>query len=76
MRYPLISQKYSDFQFFKLAVELVNKKEHLNREGLKKIVNIRATLNKGLSEILKEAFPNSKSVVIPQVNSKEIKYPN
>ena len=32
---------------------------HLTREGLEKIINMRASLNKGLSTTLKEAFPNS-----------------
>lgn len=30
----LLSQKRADFELFKLAVELMNKKEHLTSEGL------------------------------------------
>lgn len=33
--------------------------EHLTIEGLQKIINIRASLNKGLTTSLLEAFPNS-----------------
>jgi hypothetical protein len=33
--------------------------EHLTIEGIQKIVNIRASLNKGLTTVLKTAFPNS-----------------
>lgn len=36
--------------------------EHLTVEGLQSIVNIRASLNKGLSPALLEAFPNSVPV--------------
>jgi hypothetical protein len=39
-----------------MVFDLVNAKEHLKIEGLKKIVSIRATLNKGVNENLKEAF--------------------
>ena len=34
-------------------------KEHSTLEGIKKIVNIKASLNTGLTEILKEFFPDT-----------------
>ena len=39
------------------------KGEHLKKEGLQSIINIRASLNLGLSEVLKAAFPNTIPVV-------------
>jgi LAGLIDADG endonuclease. len=36
----------------------MNKKEHLNIKGIVKIISIKASMNKGLSEKLKEAFPS------------------
>jgi hypothetical protein len=42
-------------------------KEHLTREGLESIVNIRASINLGLPEPLKEAFPNAVGVMRPNV---------
>jgi hypothetical protein len=36
----------------------MNAKEHLTLSGLQKIVNLKASLNNGLSKSLKEAFPN------------------
>jgi len=48
--YPLLSQKQVDFFLFKAVVELMNAKEHLTLLGLQKIVNIKASLNKGLSK--------------------------
>lgn len=42
------------------------KGEHLTIEGLQSIVNIRASLNKGLSPALQEAFPNHVPVVRDQ----------
>lgn len=66
-KYSLITQKRADFELFKQAVEIVNRKEHLTSEGLQKIVNIKASINKGLSAELKSAFPNTKSVPRPEV---------
>jgi hypothetical protein len=48
----LITQKWSDFELFKKAVDLVERKEHLTPEGLEKILSIKAVLNNGLSEDL------------------------
>lgn len=56
-KYPLITQKIADYVLFKEAYELVRRKEHLNKEGLLKIVSLKASLNLGLSEQLKAAFP-------------------
>jgi hypothetical protein len=57
--YPLITQKWSDYQLFKQEVfELIKRKEHLTMEGLKKTLSIKAAtfLNHGLSDSLKAAF--------------------
>ena len=49
-KYPLLTQKRADYLLFKSAVLLINDKKHLTLEGLQDIVNIRASMNKGLSE--------------------------
>jgi hypothetical protein len=46
-----------DFLLFKSAVELMNKKEHLSMEGLRKIVSIRGAMYRGLTEVLINSFP-------------------
>ena len=74
-KYPLITQKWSDYQLFKQAVELVVRKEHLTPEGLQKIVSIRAVLNKGLSEDLRAAFPGVVPSIRPQVQNRTIPDP-
>lgn len=61
--YPLITQKLIDYNLFKNIIELMLIKEHLTQEGLQKIINIRASLNLGLSDILKEAFPKTEPVL-------------
>lgn len=55
-KYPLLTKKRADFILFKEVLELMNTHEHLTMEGLAKIVNIKASMNKGLSEQLKEQF--------------------
>jgi hypothetical protein len=56
--YPLITKKRGDFELFKLAILLLEIKEHLTTEGLNKLVSIRASMNLGFTEILQKAFPN------------------
>lgn len=67
-KYSLITQKYGDFIIFKNIVELMNRGEHLNKEGLIKIINLKASLNKGLSNILKINFPNLIKIERSKVN--------
>jgi hypothetical protein len=57
-KYPLLTQKRADFLLFKLILEMINRGEHLTSEGLRKIVAIRASINNGLSDTLKSAFPD------------------
>jgi hypothetical protein len=45
-----------------MVVELINAKEHLTTEGLRIILAIRTSMNKGLTAVLAEAFPNITSV--------------
>jgi hypothetical protein len=75
-KYPLITQKYADFKMFKQVVELMANKEHLTPEGLKKIINIKASINKGLPVDLKVAFPDTKPVQRPVVELRSIPDPN
>lgn len=61
-KYPLTTKKREDFHLFKLVVDIINKGDHLNPEGLQDIINIKSSLNLGLSDELKVAFPNSTPV--------------
>lgn len=63
--YPLISQKKADYILWREIVMMMQRKEHLSAEGLQAIVNIRASINWGLSESLKEAYPNTVAVKRP-----------
>jgi hypothetical protein len=59
--YSLITQKKVDFELFKRVIGKIKNKEHLTDVGIQEIVNIRASMNRGLSDELKEAFPNTKN---------------
>jgi hypothetical protein len=61
---------------FKQAFELVKSKQHLTPEGLRKIVAIKASINLGLSESLKAAFPDIIPVPRALVVDQKIKDPN
>ena len=74
--YPLITKKQADFKLFKEALDLMSRQEHLTPEGLLKIVNIKASMNKGLSEELQDTFPNVVPVLRPIVDTPSIRDPN
>lgn len=64
-KFPLITKKSVDYSLFKEAIMLIKNKEHLNIEGFNKIISLRASMNLGLPNVLKEAFPDiSKREII------------
>jgi len=66
-KYPIISQKFADYELFKEAYNLIKKKEHLTDDGLRKILAIKASINRGFSSELKSAFPDVIPMVRPVV---------
>jgi hypothetical protein len=75
-KYPLLTQKRADFLLFKQAVDLMSRKEHLTNKGFLDIVSIKASLNWGLPENLKNAFPNIVPKVRPAIELKSIQDPH
>lgn len=49
--YPLMTQKRADYLLFKTVILKMLQKEHLTKEGVEAIVNIRATMNLGLTPV-------------------------
>lgn len=67
-QYPLITQKWADYQLFRQAFQIVKRKEHLNTQGLEKIVSLKTSMNRqGLSDKLKATFINITPVQRPLV---------
>jgi len=48
-KYPLLSSKFMNYQDFKIAVNLVNNKEHLTLEGIEKLKCLAKSMNTGRS---------------------------
>jgi hypothetical protein len=75
-KYPLITKKWVDFELFKLAVLLIKNKEHLTKEGLNKLISIRASMNKGLTGELKAGFPGTTPINKPNMETNLIRDPS
>lgn len=69
-----------DFSLFKKVIKLIvpigPSKAHLNIEGLHQIVNIKASINLGLSDKLKSEFKNFSPVERPIIVTKNIPEPH
>jgi LAGLIDADG DNA endonuclease family protein len=74
--YPLLTQKRADFELFVKIIEIIKRKEHISFNGLQEIVNLKASLNLGLTDSLKSSFPNTVAVPRPKVIFKGIPDPN
>ena len=71
-KYPLLTVKRLAFMSFKQTIELLVNKQHLNSEGLLKILGFRTLMNKGVSDELLSSF-NSFSI---QVTGKPLSVSN
>jgi hypothetical protein len=69
LNYPLLTQKQTDFKLFKLVIDLINSKEHLTIEGIRKIVSLRQSINTGVPNLLKLDFPDVIPFPRPFINS-------
>ena len=72
----MLSNKRADFELWIQVFELIERREHLTREGLHKIVAIRASMNLGLSDVHRSAFPSVVPAVRPLVKLEKISDPN
>jgi hypothetical protein len=72
-------KKLNDYNLFKLAYNLIIKKEHLSIEGIEKLVALKSSMNLGLSSHLKAAFanikPNKEIVGVVKTDIKKITCP-
>ncbi len=70
--YPLLTQKYADFELFRQILLIMSIKGHRTEEGFLNVLNLRYNLNKGISEELKELYPNLVPVDRPFVPERDI----
>lgn len=62
MNFPLVTSKGLNFETFKEAAEIVARGEHLNYNGLDKILSLKETMNKGRSFDELFNYLNSKEI--------------
>jgi hypothetical protein len=73
-KYPLVTNKQSDYLLFKKVVYIMEQGIHLTIEGLNKIMSIKAVLNKQeISDGLNIAFPNIEPISRPDIKDRKIK---
>ena len=60
-KHPLQTTKRKDFEIFAQVIFMMNKKEHLTKEGLQKIAILASTMNRQVtrSRILRDYTPNT-----------------
>jgi len=77
-KYPLLTQKKADYLLFKYAFEIIKKKEHAPQtlEGLRKLLAVKGSINKGFSDKLKQAFPDITPIKRPINLDSKISDPN
>jgi hypothetical protein len=75
-KYPLLSQKRADYELFKQVINLILSKQHLTTNGLQEIVNVKYSMNFGLSDSLQESYPNIVPVNRPIIEYQEIPDPD
>ena len=74
-KYPLITKKQADLNLIIMVNDIMRRQEHLTQEGLLKILAIKASMNRGLSEKVKLDFPDVVPVVRPLVKNQKIQDP-
>lgn len=65
--FPLHTQKGADYMLFKLVADLMLGKEHLTPVGFQNLLNIKASMNKGLNDMMQKAYPNTVPVARPTI---------
>lgn len=73
--YPLLSKKYLDFVLFKSVINII-KEGKITLAEISRIVAIKASMNKGLSDKLKNSFPDIIPAERPQADNVLIPNPN
>jgi len=74
-RYPLVTSKVSDYLIFRECFEIIKQREHLTERGILKLIGLKSSLNWGLSDNLKNAFPNVAYVNKPEYKFNQIPNP-
>ena len=55
-KYPLVTAKKLDYDLFEKCFNIIKQNEHLTEKGISKLIELKGSLNKGLSENLRDNF--------------------
>jgi len=55
-KYPLVTAKKLDYTLFKNSFDIIKLNEHLTEQGISKLIEYKSSLNRGLSEKLRDSF--------------------
>lgn len=75
-QYPLNTKKQADFELLKQVYYLMLRGEHLTQAGLRQILAIKASMNRGLSCELQTAFPDVVPVTRLKIINQKFSDPN
>ena len=77
-KYPLVTAKLADYILFKKALNIMRLQEHLTEKGLLTWIGIKFSMNLGLNNTIKEAFPNWEQYKVnrPEYTFNSIPDPN
>jgi hypothetical protein len=67
-KYLLLTEKQNDFILFKKTLDILDC-SLLNSQDIKRIIELKGSLNRGLSLVLKEQFPDVSSIERPESKS-------
>lgn len=67
IKYPLLTVKRINLLLFKEIISLMYKKDHLKLEGAQAVINLRASMNKGVTKEFITNFSNTVPAVLPLV---------
>lgn len=74
-KYKLITQKKGDYLLFRKVAFIIKQSKHLTKNGLQKILNIKASLNWGISDTLISNFVVCVPVKRPVVKNQKVPNP-
>lgn len=74
--YPLVSSKYLVYHYWLQAYNVMKTKEHFYYQGMTKLATLKNFTNYGLSDSLKEAFPDLNISLIDTISYKFNGIPN
>ena len=75
-KFPLKTKKRLEYELWKQVFNIIKNKEHLTKEGLRKILAIKASMSRGLNPELKATYTDIVPVILKLSQVKKIEHFN